>query len=122
LPARAAVRLLQIDRRRPRQARIVAVKAVPGIAAAAKQAAHLAGLVVMIDAEPPLAGLALADPAHTALPPQHRLVVRKRDPVFGLEMILAVALAGPGSHLFPIIGVGFASFAPGGTKAVIFIE
>jgi hypothetical protein len=39
----------------------------------------------MIDAEPPLAGLALADPAHTALPPQHRLVVRKRDSVFGLE-------------------------------------
>ena len=59
----------------------------------------------MIDAEPPLAGLALADPAQAALPPQHRLVVLKRDSVFGLEMILAVALAGPGSILFAIFGI-----------------
>jgi hypothetical protein len=72
-------RSLQIGRRRPREDRIVVVVAEAEIAVVAKQAAHLAGHVTMVDAERAL--ILPADPTSAALARQERLVIFVRNAV-----------------------------------------
>jgi hypothetical protein len=62
------------------------------IAGGAQEPAHLAGLVVVVDAEVAF-GLALADVADAVLPLQERVVFLDGQSVVIFEMVLALALA-----------------------------
>jgi hypothetical protein len=85
---RQAVRLVHVTGSLPQQAGIVLVEAKPAIAAAAQEAADVAALMVVIDAEP-LGVLQLADLADAPLPREHPLVVLRRDPVDRLRPAFA---------------------------------
>jgi hypothetical protein len=61
------------------------------VAGAAQEAAHLAGLVIVVDAEEAL-GLALADVADAILALQDRVVFLDGEAVIVFEMVLALAL------------------------------
>jgi len=90
LPVRST-RGLEISRGRPRGARIILEKADCGIAFAAKEAAHLAGRMTVIDAQRP-ARVLLADGANTSLPFQYRVVVSNGYSISAQELVLALVL------------------------------
>jgi hypothetical protein len=83
--------VLEVSPGGQRQSRIVAEVAAAEIAGAAEQAAHLAGLVVVVDAEVAL-DLALADAAAAVLPREDRVVFLDGDTVVIFEVVLALAL------------------------------
>src|SRR5262249_31241180 len=84
--------VLEISPGGQRQVGIVAQVAAAEIAGAAEEPAHLAGPMVVVDAEVAL-DLALAHAAAAVLPFQDRVVFLDRDAVIIFEMVLALALA-----------------------------
>jgi hypothetical protein len=84
--------VLEIGPGDQRQLRIVAQVAAADVAGAAKEPAHLAGLVVVVDVEVAL-DLALAHPAAPVLPLEDRVVFLDGEAVIVLELVLALALA-----------------------------
>jgi hypothetical protein len=103
---------LQIADRRPDACGIVAVAAQSGIAFAAQQAAHPAGLVAVVDAER-FRRLPLADSAGAVLPPQQRGVFVQRKSVDLLQLVGArVPRTRRGQAFLAIFRIG-RPFVPG---------
>jgi hypothetical protein len=79
--------LQQISNCLQQQEHAVIVAAEPGVAFAAEQAAHHAGLVAMVDRESVFAGL-LADRTDPVLLPHQSLVVFRRHSIFEFQLAL----------------------------------